>query len=308
MIDFRFFIISIVAVFLALGLGIVLGSGFLGDPIIREVERRVDRALSDNAQLEEEILDLEAQQNRDEDFMNAIESVVLDGRLPGAQVVVVDIEGTDGGLLDAVRAAVEEAGGEVASEVRVTEAMELADSADRQVLSRTLGTTTTEAEELRALLGRELGDALVEMGRDDREDGFSARAAEELIDQLVDLGYIDIDLGEGERFPQEAAFVIAAGGSDEPAWPVEDLVEGLGSSLAQERVPVVVAETSDSGWEVVAGLRDGDVADAPLSTVDNAETTPGRIAVALALDLAPENTGHWGIDAGASGPVPTPTD
>ena len=303
MIDFRFFIISIVAVFLALGLGIVLGSGLFGEPLINEVERRVDNALSDNARLEEEILDLEAQQDRDQEFMNAIESVVLAGRLSGAEVLLVDIEGTDGGLLDATRGAVEEAGGEIVSEVRLNDAVALTEPDDQQILARSLGTSVTEAEELRALLGRELGEALVALA-DERQ----AREAEELIDQLVDLDFLDVDPGEGERIPEVSAFLIAAGGTDEPAWPVEGLVEGLGSSLAQERVPVVVAETSDSGWDVVAGLRDGDVADAPLSTVDNAETTPGRIAVALALDLAPETTGHWGIGDGSSGPVPTPTD
>lgn len=303
MIDFRFFIISIVAVFLALGLGIVLGSGFLGDPIIREVERRVDNALSDNARLEREILDLEAQQDRDQEFMTRIESVVLDGTLAATEVVLVDIEGSDGELLDAVRAAVEEAGAEIVSEVRLTNALELSEPADRQALARVLGASVTEAEELRALLGRHLGEALVA----GREEG-QTREAEDLIDELVDLGYIDVDPGEGARIADDAAFLIAAGGSAQPVWPVEGLVEAIGSSLAQARAPVVVAETSDSGWDVVAGLRDGDVADAPLSTVDNAETAPGRIAVALALDLAPENTGHWGIDDGASGPVPTPTE
>ena len=307
MVDFRFFIISIVAVFLALGLGIVLGSAFLGDPILQTIERRVQDALGRNAQLEEEILDLEAELDRDQEFMSGIETVVVDGSLVGAAVVVIDIEGTDGGLTDAVRGVVEEAGGEVASEVRVTEKVELSESADQEVLARTLATGATEPEELRTLLGRELGDALVALRREEREVG-SSRAAEELIDQLVDLGYVSLDSVEGDGVPQDAAFVIAAGGSEAPLWPIEALVESLGSSLAQARVPVVAAETSDSAWGVVAGLRDGDVADAPLSTVDNAETTPGRIAVALALDLAPESTGHWGIDDGAAGPVPTPID
>ena len=307
MIDFRFFIISIVAVFLALGLGIVLGSGFLGDPILRTLEGRVQDALGTNARLEEEILDLEAEQDQDREFMSAIESVVVEGRLPSTQVVVVDIEGTEGELTDAVRAVVEEAGGEVASEVRLTEKVEMADAADRQVLARTLGSTSPEVEELRALLGRELGDALLAAGRADRLGG-SARESEETIDQLVDLGYLNVDFRAGDRFPDDASFVIAAGAPEEPKWSVESLVEALASSLAEARAPVVAAETSDSAWEVVAGLRDGDVADAPLSTVDNAETAPGRIAVALALDLAPEETGHWGIGDGASGPVPTPND
>lgn len=305
MVDFRFFIISIVAVFLALGLGIVLGSGLLGDPILRTIQGRVNAALDRNAELRQDVLDLEAERDRDQDFMSSIESVVVEGTLPATDVVMVDIEGTDGAVTDAVRAVVEEAGGEVVTEVRVTDSVELADPADQQVLARALQTTESEPDELRVTLGRELGEALVELSRVGRA---SDRSAEETIDQLADLGYVDVDPAEGDRVPPNAAFVIAAGGSDEPPWPVEGFVEALASEIAQARLPLVAAETSDSVWDVVAGLRDGDVADAPLSTVDNAETVPGRIAVALALDLAPESTGHWGIDDGAAGPVPTPVD
>ena len=39
--DFRFFLISIVAVFLALGIGIVLGSGFLGDPLLDTLDGQI---------------------------------------------------------------------------------------------------------------------------------------------------------------------------------------------------------------------------------------------------------------------------
>ncbi len=44
MIDFRFFIITIVAVFLALGIGILIGVGF-GDTVVSETQRDLERSL-----------------------------------------------------------------------------------------------------------------------------------------------------------------------------------------------------------------------------------------------------------------------
>ena len=58
-IDFRFFIISIVAVFLALGLGIVVGSGFFRDPILTVLENRVDDVLAREEELRSELLEIE---------------------------------------------------------------------------------------------------------------------------------------------------------------------------------------------------------------------------------------------------------
>ena len=53
----------------------------------------------------------------------------------------------------------------------------------------------------------------------------------------------------------------------------------------------------------MADLRaDADASDI-VSTVDNGDTTPGRVAIALSL-LRP--TGHWGTDEGAEGLLPAP--
>ena len=306
MIDFRFFIISIVAVFLALGIGIVLGSGLFGDPIIQRIERQVDDALGRNAELQQEVLDLEARLDEDRDFMSAVEAVAVEGKLPAAEVVLIEIEGSEGDLTDGIRSVVDEAGGEVVSEVRITDRAALEDPAQREELAQVLGTTTTEVADLRLLLGDEVGDALTALAQSGPQG--IARGAEQTMEELVDLGFVDVDAPQGTVVPEGAAFVVATGSGDQPPWPVEEFVESLGSALAQARARGVVAETSDSAWEVVSGLRGSDLADAPLSTVDNAETSPGRIAIALALSLAPESTGHWGTGDGAAGPVPTPTE
>ena len=313
MIDFRFFIISIVAVFLALGIGIVLGSGFFGDPIINEIERQVDDALGRNEELEDDISELEARLSEDQDFMAAVEPVVLEGKLASAEVVLVEIDGTDEELRDGIRNAVELAGGEIVAEVRVNDRLELTDPSDQQELARILEAPSSEPEELRLELGDELGNKLSALASfapptPDGEVETATARADQMIDELADAGFLSIDAQADPVVPQEAAFVIAAGSSDEPGWPVNDFVESLASSLSVRRVPAVAAETSDSAWGVVPALREGEVADAALSTVDHAETAAGRIRLALALDEAPDSTGHYGTGEGASASLPTSSD
>ena len=312
MIDFRFFIISIVAVFLALGLGIVLGSGFFGDPIIKTIRREVDEALGRNAELQDEIFDLEARLDDDQDFMASVEPLLLDGMLPGMEVVMLDFDGTDGGLGDDVRAAIEQSGGDVVTEITVNDNLELGEASDAQELARVLDSSSSEPEELRRLFGDELGDKLSTLAtlppRPGGEGDTATARAEDVIDQLAEAGFLSIDASQSPPVPQGAAFVIAAGSPEAPAWPVDDFVESLASSLSVPRIPAVAAETSDSAWGVVPTLREGDVPDAALSTVDHADTIPGRIAVALALDYAPVTIGHWGTDDGASAVVPTPSE
>lgn len=311
LIDFRFFIIAIVAVFLSLGLGIVLGSGFLGDPILGAIRGQVEDVLSDNENLEREILELEAEQDADQSFMTAIEPVVLEGKLESEEIVIIPIEGTDGDLLEGVHSAIEEAGGRVTSEMRLSNKLDLADEGARDDLARALDSSISEAEELRTLLGQELGDRLGAAAnfspprRPKRGD--DRLRPVELIERLAGEGFLSVD-GEGPAVPQDAGFVLAVGSTDDVTWPVARFIDSLASSLGGRRAPVVVVETSDSAWDVVQDLRRSDSGNRPVSTVDNAETVAGRIATALALDIAPESTGHFGIDEGAAAPIPTPTE
>jgi hypothetical protein len=312
LIDFRFFIIAIVAVFLALGLGIVLGSGFIGDPILRTVERRVEAALSDNRALEQEILELEARLDDDQEFMNAVEPIVLENQLASEQVVLIRLEGTDSALEEGVQGAIDSADGQVASVLTLNNKLTLADEGARTDLARALESGLDQPGQLRELLATEMGTRLDQLAdiatprERSRGPDEEIRAAE-LLERLVSEGFLSVD-GDGTTVPADAGFVILTGSSDAPEWPVEPLVETLATTLGDRRSPVVVAETSNSAWGVVSELRLGDVAETSFSTVDNGETPAGRVAIALALDEAPESTGHWGLGDAAAAPVPTPSE
>jgi hypothetical protein len=298
-------------VFLALGVGIVIGSGFVGEPVKDAIQGQVDRALDRNRALEQEILDLEARLDQNDRVLDALEPVALEGKLESEQIVLLQIEGTSGALQDGIVSAVESAGGTVTGELRLNNKLALADEAARQDLARALDSPLTQADELRDLLAQELGDrlaAVADFGIDSRQRRGNQRLRSvALLERLVGEGFLSVG-GEGPTVAPDARFVIAVGSPDELDWRPAPMVEELATSFAAENAPIVVAETSDSAWDVVEQIRQGDAADAALSTVDNAETVPGRIAVALAIDGTPASNGHWGVDEDAAAPLPTPSE
>ena len=54
MIDFRYHLVSLIAVFLALAVGVVLGAGPLDDPIGQTVESRADALSTSNNELRQD--------------------------------------------------------------------------------------------------------------------------------------------------------------------------------------------------------------------------------------------------------------
>ena len=71
----------------------------------------------------------------------------------------------------------------------------------------------------------------------------------------------------------------------------------------------MAAETAESSWGVVADVRAEGDARSEVSTVDQADTIAGRIAVVLGLAREIDGiTGHYGADEDASdGVIPEPS-
>lgn len=311
LIDFRFFVIGIVAVFLALGVGIVIGSGFVGEPVKNAIQNQVDSALDRNEALEEDILDLEARIDENDRILDALEPVALEGKLESEEIVLIQVEGTDGALRDGIVSSVESAGGEVSGELRLNNKLALVDEGAREDLARALDSPLTQADQLRTLFAEELGDrlaAVANIGIETRQRRGDQRfRSPALLERLADEGFLSVG-GEGRTIAEEARFIVAVGSAEELEWRPSRTVEELAISFAEQGAPIVVAETSDSAWGAVSQIREGVSAESALSTVDNAETLAGRIAVALAIDETPTSNGHWGIEDGAAAPLPTPSD
>jgi Copper transport outer membrane protein, MctB len=321
LIDFRYHLISIIAVFLALGIGILMGSLVLEDRLVRQIRSQLESIGRRNDELQAEVVDLKNQIDADEGFARIAREYLIKGQLDGEHIVVFTYERTDGGLMDQLRATVEEAGGSLTSTIEATEKLSLETPAERDQLALALSSSSSSAADLHQELGDELGDtaaAAAGSGGTTREPlpaaeqvGPAAKSLDGLVADLADAGFLNVDRPPNDEplVPPGADFVVVGGSEDAPPFQLSPYTVALSSHLARDGAPVLAAESSTSSWGIVTSLRaDGDAQDA-VTTVDQAESISGSVAMVLGLEQADAGIvgKHYGVapDA-ASGIIPEP--
>ena len=88
-IDFRYHIVSLTAVFLALAVGVVLGTTALKGPILADLRGQVSRLADDNRSLRQDLRDLKSQAGKQDSFAQEVAPVLLNGRLNDKTVTLV---------------------------------------------------------------------------------------------------------------------------------------------------------------------------------------------------------------------------
>lgn len=307
MIDFRYHVVSLTAVFVAIALGVFVGATVSGTPAagasrVQELER-------DQQQLADRARALDAQLATADGFEQAIAPAVLGGTLPGRGVLLVATgEDVPAELLEQVGGLVTEAGGSVAGVVRLRPAYSDPTSATglRTYVTSPgipagvqLPTTDDAGQLVAGLLGSSL---MVPAGGAAAPDPATASSV------LAGLAALDVLTVESAAVaPASHAVVLTAAGSD-----ADDAAERNGtllelvSALDAAGSGAVLAGTADSaeGSGLVAAVRSDARLAAAVSTVDNVERAAGRIATVLALGQ--EATGTSGAYGTADGTRPVP--
>jgi hypothetical protein len=277
--DFRYHALSLVAVFLALGIGILLGTT-IGDQLVSEANRDLSSSLrGDVVEARRDARGArEALEDRERFVAASFERVVGD-RLRGRNVAIVASGELPGEVESGVRDAVEDAGGELAS---VTELVppptlpQLGEAIPRR-FDGLLANDPRTAE-----LGRAIGRGLARGGAVPR--------------RLADL-FPDRFRGE---FPRADAVVYFRQPDADRSEDQERFEQGLIDGLRAEREPVVGVETLETDPSQI-----GFYEDRMPASVDNVDTPSGRIALVLALTGA---RGSFGFKSSADAPLPEPRD
>jgi hypothetical protein len=308
-ISFRFHIVSIVAVFLALAIGIVVGSTVIDRAIVEGLRNRVDE-VSDNLDERQAANDaLQAEVDDLTDFTNQSAALSVDGRLADTVTVVVTDDGVDRDPVDRTIELLGQAGSTVRGILTVDGSWTLEDDATRGALAETVdldSEATVEELQTRAasLLVSDLTSRVEVVG-----DGTGA------LDEISGLDLVAYEaLADVEALrPRRVLFVLVSG-------PESD----LGSSAHTEAFAVAAADTA--GAVVVAEVwresEDGpDRADS-LSVILGSPTLSAEISTVDALDLpfGPTITvfalvvgrqgevGHFGVGDGAEAVSPAPVE
>ncbi|HZA20257.1 MAG TPA: copper transporter [Actinomycetota bacterium] len=314
MIDFRYHLISIIAVFLALGIGILMGSLVLGENLVDQLERELGTIERRNDELQAAIEELNAQVDLDASFAQAVYPHLVGSQLEGERVVLFTIEGTDGALLDQVRTGIEDAGGTVGGVVTATSKLQLENQPTRDELALLLSSSAAEPDELRSELASVLGTEAASLATGEQQDDEGPDAPDQggkndldaLMRDLQEADFLEVEVSEGDQLVTNAAdFMIVGGAPEDPPFPIGSYVLPLGTSLGLDAVPIVAAESSASTWQLVEGVRDDGDANSVLSTVDHADSVSGRIAFVLGLEGSEDGViGHYGIGPGAQAIIP----
>ena len=83
MVDFRYHLVSIIAVFLALAIGIVVGTTALNGYVVDDLRKRNRAVIHDKRSLEGSVRDLRTQVSRRDDFAATVAPEVVAGQLTG---------------------------------------------------------------------------------------------------------------------------------------------------------------------------------------------------------------------------------
>ena len=312
MVDFRYHLISLIAVFLALGLGILMGTVVLNDQLVDGLKRDIGDVREHNENLEKEIVDLDSRIAGANTFASEVSEWLTAGALEGRVVVLVELEGTDGDTVGDIEDSIVEAGGEVPTTIVVTDKFQLGSTVEREQLALAIDSTSATASDLRfeagGVLGARLAAAAAEAPTAARPQDVAQERLGNLLRDLADLEYVTVDAPEDESIvPSNAMFMVLGGNNNERPYDATGLITSLVAELSSRGAPTLVAEPAESAWGLVTAIRDDPEAAARVATVDQADTVEGRIAVVLGLQRAfAGSTDHYGVGQGATQIIPDP--
>lgn len=306
MINFRYHLVSLTAVFLALTVGLILGTAALNGPAIEAMQSTTQSLRESNDQLRAENLELADQLDDDQAFAAAIAPDYLANQLTGKNILIVALPGADTTDIEGVTQMLGYAGATVSGSLSVLDeffdpanADQLADLADTTTPATvttpvTYDGVTAMSYVLAAVTTGEAAGATVEIAPGDITTVTTA---------LNQLSMLTVET-EPTGVADGVLILAGAGSPDSDAEDRNAGMVALTTAFAADDPTVYAATTATGDGNPIATLRGDDVT--TVATVDNVLLTQGQIAAVAALaDFVNNGTvDHLGIGRGASGLLP----
>ncbi|MGH3772477.1 MAG: copper transporter [Pseudonocardiaceae bacterium] len=308
MISLRYHVISIAAVFLALALGVVLGSTAISG-------RMLSGLSSDRDQLGRQVSDLQAERNglnarlSDADiFGAAVAPRVVSGVLRGRTVVLVTTADANPADRDALTALLSSAGATVTGELQLTDAFTDPSRSDQlsELSTRLLpaGLRLPTASDAGTLAGGLLGSLLLISPHNGKAQATPAETTAVLAG-LGDGGFVRA----GQRVTAAQLVVVLTGGAGHGNSSANRaaILARFATQLDRAGAGAVLAGRPGSadGNGPIGVVRADTAAASVLSTVDDVSTAAGRVSTVLALaEQAQGRAGRYGTGGNAQAVVP----
>jgi Copper transport outer membrane protein, MctB len=345
-IDFRYHVVSIVAVFLALAIGIVLGSTELQGPAYNILNQTTAKLQGDLDQARTQLSGSQAQASADEAYAQAVEPAVLRDLLSGQRLLIVTEPGAQASVVSGISTAATDAGATVTGQIALQPKFFDTSATTRDSLNQTtldlaqsasIALTSSESIQQQAaqVIASEIlvkSAAAGGTGQASPSQSSSGQASpSQASSGQASPSQSSSDQGTNAQTMLSA---YASSGflntSGQPATPATLVVvvtpqaapaDGVADQLDQVLVPLVTELAAKSSATVVAGSSGGSGSGSPIavlrsnnvsnqvSTVDDADFTSGQTVTmqALAALLEGGKAASYGFTGnGASSVAPSP--
>ncbi|QVI25527.1 copper transporter [Mycolicibacterium neoaurum] len=303
MISLRSHAISLAAVFLALAVGVVLGSGLFADTVLSSLR-------NDKAELRTEIETLTDEKNELNEKLSAAGEFdalmaprMLRDTLRGTSVMMFRTPDAADDDVEAVNRMVAQGGGRVAGTIILTPQFVDANSSEKLLsvvnspivpVGRQLATTSVDQ-------GSQAGDLLGIAVLSGKDPAVPDDQRDVVLQTLRDTGFITYD---GQIGAADTAVIITGGSLGDDAGNRGATVARFAAALAPHGGGTVLAgrDGSATGTAAVAVARSDAALSNAVTTVDDIGAESGRITTALALSdlLRGSQPGRYGIGQGAT--------
>jgi hypothetical protein len=313
MIDFRYHIVSIVAVFLALGLGLLVGATALQPTALgglislsQREHQQIGAALATNRQLNRQL-------DSNDQWAQANAPHLLHGLLAGERVVLVEAPGASSQVVSGVSDALAEAGATVSGQVQIQDKFLDTSRTTQQQLTQLAQHFTPVAAGLQGSPVAQASQAiagaiLTRDGAGQPVAGQRDSAGAALLNGFGAEGFLAVN-GQPDARATLAVVIIpdtpqSASISNPQSQRLVTLAQQL--NLAGQGTVVAGAVDGSGPGSAIDVMRNGGRA-GHLSSVDNANHTIGQIVVAQALaEQLRGVSGSYGATSSAASAAPSP--
>jgi hypothetical protein len=306
-ISLRTHAISLAAVFLALAIGVVLGSGLLSNTLLsglrddkHELQNQINTLTDDKNALNEKL-------NAAGEFDGQVAPRIVRDTLAEKSVIVFRTPDASNGDVETLSRLVGQGGGTVTGTVGLTQEFVEANSAEKllSVVNSPIVPAGKQLSTASVDQGSQAGDLLgivLLINKDPKVQVVDDAQRDAVLTALRDTGFLTY--GNQHIGPANTALIVTGGALGDDAGNRGATVARFGAGLAPHGSGTVLVgrDGSASGTAAVAVTRSDAALSATVSTVDDVDSESGRITTVLAMSdlINGGRPGQYGIGQGAS--------
>ncbi|SCG83325.1 hypothetical protein DW1_1755 [Proteiniborus sp. DW1] len=286
MTNIKYYVLTVVSIFLALAIGIYIGFMFDAqdilmsqkEDIVSQLEERFDYLEEENKAVREEISRVTKENEQIKEFNRAIYGEVIKDRLGGIKIAI--IETSEDYIYKGVSQILEVAGAEITSITTIKNNIDTNDDLLKSAYEMATGIEADNSNLLKLSIEKLAYEII--SGEDNR-----------ILETFKNVELIDFT----GTYLTSVDYVLIAGGrkvEDEKRFDVID--DRIIDVCKELNIPVIGIEKEDVYFSYIDKYKDNRI-----SSIDNVDTIMGKVALVLAIDGRP---GNYGIKPSAESLVP----